>query len=52
MATNKTAGWIQVVLGLLIAIWGFTNLYSTQRWGVWLFGLLVLIVGLWEVFSK
>lgn len=50
---NKTAGWIQVVLGLLVAIWGFMpTLLTGYSWAVWLFGLLVLIVGLWEAMGK
>ncbi len=49
---NKTAGWIQVVLGVLLAIWGFTDLHASAKWGVWLFGVLVVVVGLWEAMGK
>ena len=49
---NKTAGWIQVVLGILLLIWGFTGLHASATWGVWLFGLLVAVVGLWEAMGK
>lgn len=49
---NKTAGWIQVVLGVLLAIWGLTGLHATASWGVWLFGVLVVVVGLWEAMGK
>ena len=49
---NKTAGWIQVILGVLLLIWGFTGLHASATWGVWLFGLLVAVVGLWEAMGK
>ncbi len=49
---NKTAGWIQVVLGVLLAIWGLTGLHASNPWGVWLFGVLVVVVGLWEAMGK
>ncbi len=49
---NKTAGWIQVVLGILTIIWVATPLKTTMNWGFWVFGILVAIVGLWEAFGK
>ena len=48
---NKTAGWIQVVLGLLLVLSGWvTSLRS--MWGAVILGILVLAVGLWEAMGK